>query len=1171
MAKVVKKSLAKNPVKELFQKIALVALIIIVPIAAFTAKVVLGNNKNPLDFSAYGSEYVTTTKVGYSAEYLGTVKRKIPTQFNDEGLETGYPTYGQTLKLTKEQRQAIIAENAYLCSSDTNHNSGTSQYPYNRMDKDGYLYYNDLQVFDQNGQPRSLYKHTGSQGLYLGDISNSEPGIIKKVTYKPRGYNGYAVTGLYAPAGEVVKVQISEADMEATGGIVIHIGQALYNSQANNIWADRELNRMPVILNTMVVNKTTATLENGVYTAYVGSFLGGPIYIRNQNVTFSATISGAVKYSHFILGYTTPSEFEYNAASSVPFFDLEVWEHGVLHSGPRKYADFNYDNLYNAAVLWDKIALVSNQVTSQGVVFLYDPFIAAGAAVAFPGRRSVNCPMDWMSSSLNYNALVTSGAWGNMHEFNHNFQSNWGRGEGGEVTNNALNLVEYSLFTTISSARGMDGYGGSNLSGWNRYTSATWAINQALSSSRENDLSVYAAVLHNFGQDAFIRAIKIQQNGGYGQSMDGWCRAVSEATHYDMTYYFNTLVPGYSISQDTISAIKSYGYPVFVPIASVYQTGRSYNYDGKEVYFKTQRPFQINYGEDFTLDLSAYTTENNLYKSGSIVLPQGFTYTIKKITQPENGTLTRQSDKIYTYTPTEEMYSGEMYVTLTVTPPSGSGVNSFEVTLILELEQTYEKTKNMLQRTTYTYSTESMYESATEAFEAGYAGYESRVDGDNENPTQNSNTDVWYTTLADKNQVVEVRGKIYVTEAGKYRLAIRGRWNVAVYVSLDEGKTYELAASYVQINSKSPNFPLTEGTYKDYQLNSGQWVYFKEVMLSGNNGSISSFVGLGWGKFMPSMPEFDEKGNIIGESPETVTVAYASAYRNSYQFKQSTFTSDYFYTYDYKYDYTDNATYNNQTLIEANYKPWGGNPEGQFKIENLFDNNTNTYIHTHETDYISESNPFIVTADMGEIATANELTFYGYLRNNIGNLGMPKDFVVYGSLDGETFFTIKKCVGQTIDPSSATKNMTITFDKTSFRYYKLVVTKGDNDKYVALSKIEFRRRIEILNGKHISPENTMLSYRGKWEARATLSSFGHVYVGKKNSSLSFTFEGSRLAILSAANYGSNFQVTIDGKKVSSIEIKEGEVSFISNLLQNGSHTVKITCKGRASIDSIVTW
>ena len=146
--------------------------------------------------------------------------------------------------------------------------------------------------------------------MYLGDVDDSEAGIIKKLTFSPRSYGRYYnVTGVYAPAGEVIKIEMSEEDMNATNGITIHIGQALYNGKANNIWtAKNAMNRMPVIMSTFVINKTTATLDNGVYTAYVGSFLGGPIYVVHEGVNFSVTISGGVRYSHYIYGYTTEKE-----------------------------------------------------------------------------------------------------------------------------------------------------------------------------------------------------------------------------------------------------------------------------------------------------------------------------------------------------------------------------------------------------------------------------------------------------------------------------------------------------------------------------------------------------------------------------------------------------------------------------------------------------------------------------------------------------------------------------------------------------------------------------------------------------------------------------------------------------------------------------------------------
>ncbi|MDE6614432.1 MAG: M60 family metallopeptidase, partial [Clostridia bacterium] len=408
-------------------------------------------------YSYDGEKYSTTSQVGFSGKIVATCDRYKPVaeERNESeifGNVNGYPVYGRNLGAvtgsdpegTKQAaRQRLINEANYLTATGTA-TAGGGKFTW--MDKDGYLYSGttaapEKACYEGTEVHRQLYKHTAATGMYGGNVSDSEPGIIKQLTIRPR-YYGYNVTGIYAPAGEVIKIEMSGADMRATGGITIHIGQALYNGKNNNIWAAKgAMNRFPMIMNTMSLTTKTTTYnaDTDTYTGYVGSFVGGPLYIRNRNVTFNVTISGGVVYRHFILGYTTEKEFEESSKSSAPYFDLEVWDRGVLHSGPLSYAkNFSYQDLYKVAVLWDKVATVTTtNGSAQGIVFLYDPFVAAGAAVAFPGQGSVNCPAGWMSSALNYNAIVTSGSWGNFHEYHHNFQ-NYGLGSGadGEVTNN---------------------------------------------------------------------------------------------------------------------------------------------------------------------------------------------------------------------------------------------------------------------------------------------------------------------------------------------------------------------------------------------------------------------------------------------------------------------------------------------------------------------------------------------------------------------------------------------------------------------------------------------------------------------------------------------------------------------------------------------------------------
>ncbi|MDE5654320.1 MAG: M60 family metallopeptidase, partial [Clostridia bacterium] len=1130
--------------------------------------------------STYTRPYLNTTEVGYSAEYLGEVDRNIPTEMKNGGLAQGYPKYGYTQSLTTEQKNAVILESWKLCSINTR--IGSDGYPkgtYDSMDAKGNLYLNG----EATGE--KLYKHTASVGMYMGDVADNEPAIVKKVTLRHRYSNSYSLTGLYAPAGEVIKIEISEEDMDATGGILVHIGQALYNTKANNIWSAKNINRMPVILNSMRVNKSTATYDEKThtYTAYVGSFLGGPIYIHNTNVTVDVKISGGVRYTHFILGYTTEDEYNMNAKSSAPYFDLEVWDGGVLHSGPKKYAGIStYEEVQKAGVLWEKISLVSNYARKkkEGIVFLYDPFVAAGAAVAFPGQQSVNCPAGWMSGSLKVDSYIRGGAWGNMHEYNHNFQG-FGVGNGGEVTNNALNLVEYSWFTHISSARTLASYGGGGMSGWNCYTSATWSADQVINGRYSNGrqgLAIYANLLHNFGQETYIEMIR---NSG-GQSVDTWFKACMNTSHNDMTYYYKDLI-GYDVSQSVLDEAKSKNYPLFIPMASVYQTGRSYVYDGEKVYFNTQQPFVIKYGEEFAIDLSRYTVgSGGIYQSGSVVIPERFSYTVKSVKaqngQKVNGTIKKVDDLHYVFKPNKEILSGKIIATLEVKDTQGVYTNIDDVDLILEFEQSHEMNKNIVQRTTYTYADGAGYTDAVQAYDAGYAHYEQKIEGDNINRTQNSNTDVWYTNQegdeVPQNAVVEVKGKLYVNEDGKYRIALRGRWNIALYIKINDEKEYKLVASSSTDTGTTINAVSTYYDIKD--LKKGDWVHFKEVMITGQVGVKASYIGLGFNKFDDPMPILDANGdplldadgNTI-ETPESITLDYAVGYRDSYESINKNFTSDYHYKRSYTYSYNYNHIYDDKQSLYGdmvNYKPWANNYE-LYAPEHLVDGDLNTYIHTQT---ISAQNPFIFTVDMGKEITANRMYVNTQSRQDYR---YPKDFQLLGSLDGKNFFKI----GDFTDvPIISNNRIVVDFDLKTFRYYRMIITKSSNN-LIIISRIDFMEHYEQLGGTQYSIDDEMFKYSGKWEGKSTMASFGHVVVGRKGATVEFTFEGNRFALLSSSAFDRDFEVTIDGEKVSSDFFKNNSsdrtvVAFLSKELSQGKHKIKVKCKKKnCNIDSFVVW
>lgn len=1145
-----------------FIAVFLVALVVAIPLGI--SKLYLG--------SAYAQAYPTATKVGYHAEYLGNVKRNIPTETHDGGLATGYPTYGRGMSLTQEQRQALINEADSLTAVGTwvennRHTAGT----YDSMDAESNLYL--------NGQStgRKLYKHTGSVGLYGGNVSDDEPGVVKKLYYKNRG-GGYNITGLYAPAGEVIKIKVSESDLAKTNGLVVYIGQALYNGQANNIWAAKGvMNRMPVILNQMILTTSTYTAEvdeNGNYTFYVGSYLGGPIYLRpgqsSSTAEFSVTISGGVNYSHYILGYTTEEEFNQNAKSSVPFFDLMVWEGGVLHSGPKVYAqNFSYKQLYDAAIYWEKVSAVSTRVknTSCGIVFLYDPFVAAGAAVAFPGRNSVNCPMGWMSNSLNRDGLVTSGAWGNMHEYNHNFQG-FGLPGGGEVTNNSLTLAEYAMFTNISASRKIGSFN-EGQGGWNRYTSASWSIMQGSNGfGRENQLSIYSTLLHCYGADNFI---KTACRGGTDNYFGVW----SETTKNDMTWFANYV--GYPLSDEKAEEMATNNYPMFVPVGSIYQTGRSYTFEGEKKYIETMKPYIIPYGNDFTIDLRKYTFDSNrFYQYGSVALPEDFSFNIKQITQPENGKITEtETNGVYTFTPNKKsMLSGKIYVTIEITKDDEAFLVD-DVDLVLEFEQSHELNKNTLTRTTYTYQDDNMYTSAVDAFTAKYAGYESVEAGDNNNPVkdgrvvQNCNSDIWYIDLMPANKVVELSGKMHIDETAKYRIALRGRWNCALYVSLDGGKTYELAATRVQ-TSNDYNFSSSPETYKDYELEGGTWLYFKAVMLTGSKGGTSSFIGVGWGKFTPPVPIF-EGDEIVGETPETVSVSYATAYRESYEFATPNFNSEYLYKRQYTENYNKEYGYMPNAKIVSINSGHYQDANVNLKIENILDEDDNNAFHS---DKLVSENPVELIVDLGEEITANRFVLKGYLAGSTWHV--PNTFKLYLGTSVDNLTEVLDIANGSVSGDGTIAsyfNTDLTEASKTFRYYKIVITGTNRNRYVAFRWLKFYHNIP--NGRVVSLDDEMYSYKGKWEIQTVYSTFGHIYAGK-NVSMSFTFEGNQFGIKSYFAKGyKEFEVLIDGKKVADVDISERknqtDWAYISPYMKNGTHKVTIRSKKMFNIDSIALW
>lgn len=1041
--------------------------------------------KEPLFSNPYHNE----AHINQTIKILGNVARKLP-EVKNEGLNR-YPTYGEELKdITDKEKDDLLTEDAHLRCSDATYNS---------MDQDGNLYLNG----QKTGQ--KLYKHSSASGMYYGDVDDNEKAVIEEITITPRPLGNH-ITGLYAPAGEVIKVEISAADLEKTGGLKIAIGQVSQNNQLNNIWKERnDFKRMPNIANIMEVKETTA---------YVGYYLGGPIYVTPNIASspFTVKISGAVRYPYFIYGYTTKDEVEEMKSFSAPYFDFEIWDNAVRHSGPKLYGSFDYENLMNAGRLWSNIAKTSKQFYSTsnaniGITFVYDPFVAAGGAVAFVGRNWCNLPPSWMSGSLNYQEFTTNGAWGTIHEYNHHFQK-YGFAQTDEVTNNAVSILSYINYTNISSNRTLND---SSLPDWNRFTDPSRSLRDTIAEyekgSVQSSLNTYVDIIHTFGVDNFIKAA-LYSKGSVG--VDKWYEALCETLHYDFTYYFEDILRQ-NVSSDLKATYQARNYPTFVPIASTYQVGRSYLYDNQEYFSETVKPFNIAYGQDYEIDLNKY-----------IIVPKNVTFKVNKVENKSSSQLTKKADNIYVLSPNSKEKISQVNVNVTL---EGNNIKTQDVTLVLKFKQAYLG----MELTTYTYET-MPYKTIQEALDANFENYQTKSE---------TTTKSTFINQINPNMIANIKGKIYIEDAGKYRLCFRSdRGNNVLFTAINSNnltKALDLTGSHLQWTDVGEHV-------LEYDLQKGDFIYFSEYTMS--YGSFDAYMELGLAKVI------NDKANING----TIASKYLYNVNDDYHGYDFTFEEVYHKNYEITGLMADKSL---QSIVSVeNYTSWDDN----YKIENIIDGNSNTAFHSQQNKMIT-TEPFKVTIDLGQEMLCDSLYITGY---NKDQMHMPTEFKLYGgtSLDNMPLLL------ETTNHPFENKKLVASFKTTMIRYYTLEVTNTDTSRYVAMSEIDMGIAI---NGHEVSLDEA--SYFGDFKVirDEVISSYGHTIKGK--GTIKFSFEGSKFALKTLCDSDCQFKIKIDGKNVDKIKLtktNDFKIVYLNNSLENKKHDVEIIVQSNnINIDSFI--
>ena len=943
--------------------------------------------------------------VGQKFADLGYVDRKIPTTMSNGGL-TRYPNYGTSLpNITDEEKTNLINECNNLLT-----NTGT----YDEIDKDGnYLLNGEL-------TGKKLYKHTASVNMYEGNVSNTQKAIIRKIMINPLVQRNY-LTGLYIPAGEIAKLEISQEDLDNIGSLTVYVGQVAHRNTINNIWSARnDFSRMPTIVNSIKVKSTTTYLANP---------FGGPIFLYPEKLNeFEVTISGAIEYFCYIHGYTTEEDVIRMKDLSAPYYDFELWNNGIRFSGPKSRGNFDYDNLVKVGDLWEKVCLTSAQVPAYfsnkiGIGFIFDCFVAAGEAVAFVGgRMAVNAPLYWMNSSLDYENIIRNGMWGTFHEYNHHFQRyGMEKSSSNEVTNNATTLLSYILYTDISSSRSEND---NDLSGWNRFLDPSRCLKETNNGSV--NLNTYADLIHSFGVEKFI---EMANNGANTFTDDSWFDACSKATNYNLSYYFENMLKK-NISNEIKEKYQK--LPLFIPCASLYQVGRTYIENNKEVEFETVKPYLFNKNQDYILDF-----EKN------IVVPNGFTYEIKEISNPQYGKLKKISNKKYQYYFDNNVYSGNFYLTLNV---SNGEINE-EVKLIINVG-----IKDSLpEKTMYTYSSR-IYSLPDEALNNNFANYIDK---------QTTYVRSTFMNQISNNKIGYLNGKIYIYADGEYTFCLRaGRGNHALYISLD-GDNY---TKKLEFSGDKSNFEIGNDHTFNINLKKGDYLYYKQITISNNHPD--AYTELGWAL---------NNGNVVAVQSNYL-------YSVNYKYVPGSFISKEVYQRKTELNYNYQNNINKQKIISINQDPWDSN-----KSDNMLDGDENTYYHSSQNDKLTSDHPFEMVMDLGENKYWNTITFIG---RNTGINHLPTKFILYVGDNESDLHEIANYESTTIQGKTAT----VKFKTTKFRYFKIHVTETSSsnpNKYVCLSRVNVSYQ-ESGYGESCDK----FTYIGNWkEYNDKLSLFNHYIQG----------------------------------------------------------------------------
>lgn len=967
-----------------------------------------------------------------------------------------------------------------------------------------------MQNVKQDIENGNLRKHISADGQFYGSISNDVK-AVEKIAYINTNLKGSHSLGVYAPAGEVITVNIPQEFMylAESGKLSLRVG--LVETNADNYSKNNgNENRMP----RLGISFTPTTTQTKM-----GSPFGGMIYVfiatnTPDGLTIPITVTGAVDTPYYDLGSTTNQEWD--ELKNAPGLYSEFRTPYVRFMMPSSTIR-NIDDPYKVLSFWFNVASLSTySFGAQGrtlpITMVFDPYVAVGAAYATVGAWICNMPTSWATSSLNYDSIMKEGCWGTIHEFNHHWQGTynntgkWGVGEPSEVTNNVMNAASYILYTNISSYRTISG-----LDGWSAVSDPYSNLKAVLNESKNNQpltsVYMYTSFMHEFGVENYLEIIKSNYFGGIYNNINLSSYNPEETRYDDLAYrtcvvlgkdlsYYFTDILHFDLKQETIKKIKDLNFEQYIPVQNIYSVG----------------PKDIETGRPFYIPNTNYTFDFNKYMSspGNVE--------IINVSNPKYGTMQKKDNGIYEYIPNKSLPQNSIDEFELNVKISANGISQNR-TLICKIGIDYNYSKIEKFNINIDNTNEAINLSKTiEPYTVSY------------NSSINYSTDNGYN-------LTKGSGYLTIPSDGEYEFQAYGDDKISFILSVD-GEDYN-STTNTYTNNVNNAYTNKNSTHFSVYLKAN--IPYSYTLYTNNRGG-------------------NGQGNIAYRKNSTTNnfININNIYLNMEDIQKST---DKTFELPNKPFYTRPLTkIKNNILVDMTNAKILSNPRGQSNDgsapESIIDGNKNTFFHSKYSGSNITPFPHEYIIDLGDIKSFNRIDIYTRSNNGNGTIGDYEIYISNEYLEDKTDWKLLSSVLNRKGNNDVTNNIINNCDLTNARYVKI---KALNNRYgnnfTIISEIELSTQTSI-NSK-IAQNSSQIIYNGNWERKKDGNYINGATYNSLNGKLYYGFKGTETGIYSAKDTTLKIKVDNNEEKIISIKGSKYSPSLILNGYNNTNHSVEV--------------